>query len=515
MGCGRPRSPADIIICNGAEPKSLDPVVVTGQADMRVVGTLFEGLTRLNPITATPEPGLAQRWDISEDGTVYTFYVRPEAVWSTGQAITAHDVVHSWRRLIDPATAADYASQLFFVKNARELHMGRQRNLEALGVRALDDRTVRVELISPVAFFLDLCALRSLAVVPIHTIRTHGFGWVRADPLPVNGPYQLEFWRVQDRVRVRKNPRYWDARSVRNETVDFLPIENANTALNLYERRQADIILDKTLIPTELSDALRVRSDCHPFDFLGTVMVRFNTTRPPFNDARVRRALTMAIDKQRLVDKIVRGGERPAGSFTPPGVARYQPPGGLAHDPEQARRWLAEAGYPSGRGFPTFSYLFNSSRLNEQIGVELQEMWARELGLHVELRQTEFKVWLTSQRALDYDTCRGSWVGDYNDANTFLDVFLSDNNNNRTGWKNPHYDQLIRTANGLLDSTRRAELFHQAETILVKDELPLAPLYFYKGMNMFRPDELDGIHENILDEHPVWAIARRRGRGTV
>ena len=506
-GCFQRHEPADFVVINGPDPESLDPAIITSQADGRIVSALFDGLTRFNAVTAHAEPALAKRWEISGDGTVYTFHLRDGLKWSTGGRITAHDVVYSWRRAINPDTASDYAGMLFYVKNAEAINSGKLTDLSRLGVRAIDDKTVRVELIAPTPFFLELCAFWALAVVPEKAITQHGDQWCLRQPLPVSGSHTLEFWHVRDRVRLRKNTHYWDADNTRNNVVDFLPVEAAATAINLYEAGQADIIWDKSLVPTELLDALSQRPDYHKFDYLGSYFVRFNTTKKPLDDPRVRKAMALAIDKAGLVAKYTKGGERLANHFVPPGTGNYSSPEGPTHDPVLAKRLLAEAGFPEGKGFPTdFEYLFNSNDRNKNIAVELQRMWHETLGIQVKLRQAENKVYLAAQSALDYHVTRSSWIGDYNDPNTFLDMFMTQNGNNRTGWSSDEYDRLIRLANATTDPAKRNELFRSAETILIADELPIFPLYFYVGINIYHPDRIGGIHPNILDIHPISAI---------
>ncbi len=506
-GCFQRHEPADFVVINGPDPESLDPAIITSQADGRIVSALFEGLTRFNAVTAQAEPALAKRWDISGDGTVYTFHLRDGLQWSTGEPITAHDVVYSWRRAVDPATASDYAGMLFYVKNAEAINAGKITDLSQLGVRAIGDKTVRVELVAHTPFFLELCAFWTLAVVPEKAITRHGDQWCLQLPLPVSGSHTLEFWHVRDRVRLRKNRLYWDAENTRNNIVDLLPVESPATAINLFETGQADVIWDKSLVPTELLDALSKRSYFHKFDYLGSYFVRFNVTKKPLDDPRVRKAMALAIDKARVVEKYTKGGERPAEHFVPPGTGNYTSPTGLAHDPGLAKQLLAEAGYPDGKGFPTnFEYLFNSSPLNKNIAVELQRMWRETLGIQVKLRQAENKVYLAAQSALDYHVTRSSWIGDYNDPNTFLDMFMTQNGNNRTGWSNADYDRLIRLANATSDLAKRNKLFRQAETILITDELPILPLFFYVGINIYHPNRIGGIHPNILDIHPISAI---------
>jgi oligopeptide transport system substrate-binding protein len=512
-GCIRREPPADITILNGAEPQSLDPAIIVGQADMRVVQGLFEGLLRLDPKTSRPMPGLAERWEVSPDGKIYTFHLRTNLVWSTGEPIRADDVVYSWIRALSPATASEYAGQLFYLKNAEEFNAGKIKDPSPVGVHALDPLTVRVELNHPTAFFPDLCAFPTLYVVPRQTIEKNGDRWLMARPLPCSGPYELVYWRLNDKIRLKKNPRYWDAANTRSDIIDILPVGSANVALNLYEHGEADIVWDAALIPSELLDVLLKRPDFHTFNCLGAYFVRFNVTRKPFDDPRVRQALALAVDKKRIVEKITKGGEQIASHLVPNGTANYTPPEGLGYDPALAAKLLAEAGYPGGRGFPRFTYLFNASagggsKIHEKIAVELQQMWRDELGINMDLRQTEWTAYLSAQSQLDYDLSRSSWIGDYDDANTFLGMFTSNDGNNRTGWKNPRYDELIREANDEPDLQAREKLFQQAETLLVHDEPPIIPLYFYVGINYFDTNKIQGIYPNILDNHPLQYICK-------
>src|SRR5437867_4910149 len=482
-GCTHSQPGADLVIINGAEPESLDPAVLTGEADGRVALELFAGLTRYNPADATPIPDLAERWDLSADGRVYTFHLRANAVWSTGEPITARDFVYSWLRVLDPASAAEYAGQLFYLKNGEAYNAGRVKDPSQVGVTALDHHTLRVELSHPTAFFLDLCTYVTLRSVPRQAIEKNGDRWLMTHPVPCSGPYELAAWRVNDRIRLRKNPRYWDAANTKSEIVDLLPCTSANTALNLYETGMADIVWDKTLVPVELLDVLLKRPDFHSFSYLGTYFIRFNVTRKPFDDPRVRKALALVIDKRRIVDKITRGGERVGSSQTPPGIPGYESPAGLGYEPDRARKLLAEAGFAGGKGFRSFDYLCDTtSRLHARIAGELQERWRRERGVHMEIRKLEWKTYLRAQGELDYDLCRSSWIGDYNDPNTFLDMFMSNNGNNRTGWSNARYDEQVRDANEQVDRENRAQLLQQAEILLVREEAPIVTPYYYAGL---------------------------------
>jgi oligopeptide transport system substrate-binding protein len=512
-GCARHEPAADVTIVNGAEPESLDPAIVTGIPEWRITKALFEGLVRLDAHTARPVPGLAERWDISPDGRVYTFHLRTNAVWSTGEPITTADVVWSWKRTLNPATASDYAGQLFYIKGAEACYNGTLKDPAELGIRALDEHTLKVELNEPAAFFLDLCSVPAMAVVPRQVIEKYGDRWLHARPLPVSGAFQLGAWRLNDRVRLLRNPRYWDAEHTASEIIDVLPVGSATTALNLYETGAADIVWDKDLVPVELLDALVKRPDFHSFDFLATYFMRFNVTRPPFNDSRVRRAFALATNKPRMVKKFFVTSEKPALHLVPDFTANYRPPAEIGFDPEQARRLLAEAGFPGGKNFPRVEYAYPAAagaagNMHGKIAVELQQMWREELGIQVELRQIERKIFYSAQSRLDFDLSGGSWVADYNDPNTFLDLFTSTSANSRTGWKNARYDNLIHRANLQTDLGQRAELFRQAETLLVNEEAPIVPLYFFAGFNYFDPKKIQGIYQNGLDEHPLQCIQR-------
>ncbi len=514
-GCHRD-PPADLVLHNGREPETIDPQLLTGQADGRIGGSFFEGLTRFDPVTAAAIPGLAERWEISPDGRVYTFQIRTNGAWSTGEPITAGDVVWSWQRAVDPKTAADYASQFFYVKNGEAIYTGVEKDRTRLGVAAVGARGLRVELNQPTPFFPELLASRVFMVVPRSTIEKYGDQWIRAKPLPCSGPFTLEFWRVNDRIRLRRNPHYWDAANVRSELIDVLAGDSAHTALNLYLAGDVDFILDKDMFPSELGESLRQRADFHRYDYLGVYFIRINCARKPFDDPRVRRALALTVDRARIVGRITRMGERPIDHLVPSGTGGYMPPAGLGHDVAAARRLMTDAGFPEGRGFPRFEYTFNAeSKIHEQIAVELQAMFREQLGIGMDLRPLEWKTYLADMSGQNYDLIRGSWIGDYNDPNTFLDLFLSNGGNNRTGWKDPEYDRLMGTANGTADPAARFGMLQRAEARLVRDGVPVIPLYSYVGFYALDTNRVAGVYANLLDEHPFGPMKRIRAPGTI
>ena len=505
-GCSRALDRADLVFLNGAEPESIDPAVITGQPDGRVANALMEGLTAFDA-TGTAQPGVAERWDLSADGRIYTFHLRRDARWSNGETVTARDFIASWQRTLTPEVAAEYAYQLYYVRGARDFNEGRLKDFSAVGLRAIDDFTLEVALDNPTPFFLDLCAFVTLLPVHIPTIERcekAGLNWTKPENFIGNGPFTLKEWRIFDRIRLVKSETYWNRANIGMKSIDILPSGRPMTAFNFYSTGLADLMADKGLVPTPLMNELKHRPDFHAAPFLGNYFIRFNCKRKPFDDQRVRLAFSLVIDKQLIVDKITRAGEIPATSLVPPGTAGYEPPPGLSRDPDRARQLLAAAGFPGGQGFPIVYYLFKGdSDLDRDIAVELQGMFSRELGITIQLQQQEWKVYLASLSSLDYDLCRSTWVGDYADPNTFMDMFVTDGGNNRTGWSNAVYDHAIEIAARELVPEKRFEIFRGAEKILISDEAPICPLYYYVGIQFYDATRLGGVEPNLLDEHPL------------
>ena len=544
VSCSQRSKRADLTVVIGAEPESLDPALVTGQVDQNVVSELFEGLTRFNR-AGLSEPGIAASWEISPNHCVYTFHLRPDARWSNGTSITAHDVVASWKRVLMPATGSANSYQLFVIQGAEEfskstdaanncvapvlasssiltytqplravascssLASATLKTASKIGLEVLDERTLRVTLAHRTPYFLDLCALPVFSIVPTQLIEQVGDNWIKPKHIVTSGPYALMDWRINDKIRLRRNFFYWDHDHVALETIDLLPITQANVAYNFYASGEADIIFGK-LFPPALVEELKKRSDFHSACFLGTDFLRFNCVEKPFCDVRVRRAFSLCVDQKLLTQKIARAGEVPAQSFIPSGIPGYTPPSVTHYNPEKARQLLATAGYPGGKNFPLVNYLYNEGQLTEGVAVELQAAWKKELGVTVLLARQEWKVYLASLNARDYQIGRSSWVGDYPDPNTFLDIFTSTSGNNRTGWKSLAYDQLIQQASTTVDVQKRFHLFQQAEEMLVHDQAVIVPLFFYAGDQIYDSKCWGGIEENILDKHPLWEIYRKK-----
>ena len=501
--CGRVRDRADLVFINGAEPESFDPAVVTDQVGMRISTALFEGLCRIDE-SGTPGPGIAEKWEVSPDKKHYTFHLRPNALWSNGDPVTAHDFVRSWQRVLDPSFGADYASQLYVITNAAAYHTGQLTDFTQVGVSAPDALTLSVTLQNPTPYFIDLCAFATLAPVHLPSIEKHGGAWLKPHNIVCNGSYLLDAWKLDDHLRLRKNPRYWDAANVAMKTIEVLPISEPNTAINYFLTGEADLIMDKGMVPTSLTATLKSKPWFHTGPFLGSYFTRFNVNAAPFDNPKVRQAFTLAIDRKRITEKITQLGEIPAWSLTPPGAGTqsYVPPPGLTFDPVKARALLAEAGYPNGKGLPRIEYLYFPKTVETNIAVELQSMWKEHLGVPVQIVKQEWKIYLASMKGLQYQMCRSSWVGDYNDPNTFLEMFLSASGNNRTGWKNPEYDRLLNHAATLADPIQRNATLAQAEQLLISTDTVILPIYYYVGVQFYHPDRLTGLRPNLIDDHP-------------
>jgi len=500
--CGGDTQRADLVFIQSAEPESIDPALISDQVSMRISTSLFEGLCRTN-VDGRAEPGMAERWEAAPDGRSYTFHLRAGVRWSNGDPVTAQDFVDSWKRTLTPATAADYASQLYVIRNARAFNEGGLTDFGQVGVRALDPRTLHVELENPTPYFIDLCAFVTLAPVHMATVERHGSAWFKPDRIVTNGPYRLREWKIDDRILLEANPDYWDAANVRMKTVEVRPSSDPNTALNYFHTGLCDLLMDKGMVPPTLTQKLKTKPYFHTGPFLGTWFIRLNVTKPPFHDIRVRRAFGLAIDKRRITEKITNLGEPIAHGLVPAGAGQNYP--GLetqAQNIQEARRLLAEAGYPGGKGFPTVEYLHIPLAVERNIAVELQAMWQDALGVNISLSKQEQKTWLTSMRELTYQMTRSSWVGDYNDPNTFLEMFLTGSGNNRTGWTSASYDALIREAATEPDPAKHTEILLKAERLLVLEEAPILPVYHYVGVQFYHAERLGGVKANLIDDHP-------------
>ncbi len=490
---------------NGVEPEGLDPHIVTGVAENKIVSALFEGLVSKHPETLEAVPGVAETWEISEDATVYTFNLRDDAAWSNGDPVTAEDFVWSWQRLLTPALGANYNYNLFAVENAERYANGEISDFSQVGVKALDEHTLQVQLRSPTPYFLQM--LDHYSTFPVHRPTIEQFGtisdrlstWAREGNIVTNGAFTLTEWQINSHIRVEKNPGYWNADQVQLNAIVYYPTENLVTEDRMYRDGQlhytGDIVLDKIPVyQAEIPEQVQINP------WLGTYFYMFNTTRAPFDDVRVRKALAMAVDRELLVETVMQGIVDPAYALVPPDTLGYFPPKTFSYDPDGARALLAEAGYPEGDGFPAFDVLYNTQESHRRLAVALQQMWARELNIPAQLMNQEWKVYLENQDNMNYEVSRRGWIGDYVDPNTFLDMYVTDGGNNNTGFSNPRYDEIIlEQAPATLDRDERYALYKEAENILM-EAMPILPIYTYSTKHLIRPS-VKGMPANIMDYH--------------
>jgi len=488
----------------GAEPATLDPHLATGVTEHYVLLSLLEGLTTVHPKTLAIEPGAAKSWDISDDGLTYTFHLDPEARWSNGDPVTAGDFMFSYERILTPTLGAPYAYMLYSIENAEAFNKGEIDDFAQVGLKAPGDRTLVIRLESPTPYFLSLPT--HFTWWPVHppTILAHGSmtdrvsKWTRPDNFVGNGPFALRSWRLGHTLTVDKNPHYRDAAAVALNQIHFLPID-----IEAEERAfRADQLHITSTVPIPRIDWYRAN---HPevlhFDaYLGVYYYLVNTREPPLDDPGVRRALAYAINREELVEHVLKGGQLPAYHFTPPDTGGYTAEARLPYDPERARQLLAEAGYPGGEGFPKVELLYNASESHRTVAVAIQQMWKEELGIEIELHNQEWKAYLNSRTEGDYDIARAAWIGDYADPNTFLNLGVSDSGNNHSGWGDPQFDRLIAEAARTQDPAERFQRFQQAESILI-EEMPFIPIYFYVRSTL-KDEAVRGWHPNILDYHP-------------
>jgi oligopeptide transport system substrate-binding protein len=488
---------------NGTEPQGLDPHVVTGVPENHLIRALFEGLAVKNPYTLEPEPGVAESWDFSADGRVITFHIRQDARWSNGDEMTAEDYVWSWQRALNPAMGNLYAYMLFPVKNAEAFFKGDITDPGELGVKALDPYTLQVTLTEPTPYFLQLMDHYSTFAVHRATIEKFGKAtdrftkWTRVENIVGNGAFTLKEWKLNRRIIMEKSDTYWDADTVKLNGVVFYPTENIVSEERMFRVNQLHytqtVPLEKTPAYMAMENTPYVQAP-----YLGTYFYLVNTGRPPVDDPRVRRALSMAVDRETLVSTVLQNSYFPAYAITPPGTLGYQPPKLFGFDVEKARALLAEAGYPNGEGWPGLEITYNTSENHRKIAVAVQQMWKEGLNIEITIANQEWKVYLDSVSEMHFQIARRGWIGDYVDPNNFLDMYLSGGGNNNTGFADERYDDMIQgQAPQAKTKEERFAIFHKAETLLM-EQMPIIPIYTYTSKHLIH-HSVKGMPSNLMD----------------
>ena len=511
VGCGKSISPVDSALDkqilhfgNGTEPQGLDPHIVTGVPEHHLLISMCEGLTISNPKGGDNLPGVAKSWSISPDGKTYTFFLNENAKWSNGDPVIAEDFVWSWMRILTPSLGSQYPDMLYYLKGAADYHQGITNDFSTVGVKAIDKYLLQVELKNPTPFFIKL--LSHYSTYPVHKETVLAYGsiddrngqWTRPGNFVCNGPMNLKSWELNKQITVEKNPLYWDAKKVRLNEIRFYPVSNESTEDRMFRAGQLHVTnvvpLEKCPVYIEKKNPnLRIEP------YMGTYFYRVNTKHPILKDKRIRLALAYAINREQIVKKVSKCGQHAAYSFTPPGSAGYEPQTNIPYDPELARSLLAEAGYANGDNFPILEILFNTQEGHRKIALAIQQMWQENLGISIQLVNQDWKVYLAREMTGDFQISRAGWIGDYEDPNTFLDLLRLNRGNNKTGWENIEYDQLLELANSTNDQVLRYEYLNQAEKLLIS-EMPIIPIYTYVRQYQISSD-VKGWHPNIIDTH--------------
>jgi oligopeptide transport system substrate-binding protein len=485
------------------DPAELDPHVVSGLAEAKVITALFDPLVQLDPQTLQPAPALADKWTVSADGITYTFHLRADAKWSNGEAITAHDCIAAWKRAMTPSLAADYAGLFHVIRGAEAFVRGTVTDFAQVGLAAPDPHTLVVTLARPAPYFLQLLSLPVFRPVLVSNIARQGDAyrrggrWTRPENIVTSGPFTLKEWSPSRRLIVEKWSGYWDAARVRLQAIHFLPVDSEDAEERAF--RSGQLHVTEHVPPSKVAAYRRDQPELLRIDpYLDTYFFRFNVRRTPLQDSRVRRALSLAIDRVALTQKLLTGGQQPAATLVPPGLPGYTPPNRPVFDLAEARRLLAEAGFPGGRGLPQLEILHINSASRRMVCEAIQEMWRRDLGLDVRLLNQEPKVMFAARRAGDYQIILSDWIGDYLDPTTFLDLWRNGSQNNHTGWSEPAYDELLRRAAESHDPTLRADALKAAEIMLL-EAAPIAPIYYHTHVYLLQAS-VKGWHPNALDQ---------------
>lgn len=487
---------------NGAEPDSLDPHKAQGAWEMNIIGDMFMGLMT-EDAAGNPIPGAAESYRASADGLTYTFRLR-DHVWSDGAAVTAHDFVFAFRRVLDPKTAAQYASILYPVRNAERVNAGKLP-VDQVGIRALDDRTLVISFEFQVPYIAELLTHIAAYAVPRHVVERHGEAWLRPENIATNGPYILAEWIPNDHIRLRKNPYFYDAKNVRIENVVYYPTQDYGAALKRFRAGEFDLTNN---VPSQEIDWLRsnLPSVLRISPFILSQYVQFNLLRKPFDDVRVRTALSLGIDREIIASRVMRAGERPAYAYIPPHLPRY--PGKaqvpfrgmpMAQRVAKAKALLKAAGFGPGNAL-SFEYSFQNQTDARLVAVALQAMW-KDIGVETRLAPAESQVHYNSMRRQNYTVAWSGWIADYRDAKNYLFIWQTSGGDMNVGkYSNPNFDSLVARSDSERDPVIRARMLQDAEQMLL-DDAALAPVYFGVSRALVSPQVKGWIGNDVNVNH--------------
>lgn len=491
--------PLDLAVQIGSDPETIDPALSTAIDASNIIMHAFETLMTFDENNNIVS-GQAESYDVSDDGLTYTFHLRDGLKWSDGSDFTAEDFVYSWKRMADPATAAPYAADMLsVVKGYDEAAAG---NVDALAVSAPDAKTFVVELSGPCTYFDKIVTHASMAPVKKDVVEAKGDQWsLTPDTYISNGPLKMVEWVPGSHITFAKNENYWNADRVTLNTLKFVLMEDQNAAYSAYRTGEVQMIRD---VPTEEIPNLRDSAEFHLEPRMATSYTIFNTQKEPFNNAKVRRALSLAIDRDYIANTLMMGTALPASNFVGPGISDdkedssfeavsrtnnggdYFSVDNYAADLEKAKALLTEAGYPNGEGFPAIEYMTNDAGYNKAVAEYLQSAWS-ELGIRMDIKIVEWSTFTPTRRAGDFQICRGGWVYDYDDPSNMLNLFSTESGNNDGKYSNAEVDKLLTEARTTADRTEHFEKLHKAEKIMMEDAA-VSPLVYSSDYYLQKPE---------------------------
>jgi len=529
-GCGSKTSAnsngkvAQVITFNlGAEPKTIDPALSQAIDSGDVIGNAFEGLMRLDS-KDKPIPGMADSYKMTKDGLTYTFHIRKGAVWSDGKPVVAGDFEYAWKRALKPSTASVYAYQMFYLKNGQgynesELAADKKTagvkaaTAEDVGVKAKDDSTLVVTLENPTSYFLSLLAFQTYMPVRKDVADKNTAWATKPSTYITNGAFKMKEWKPKDVLTFVKNDKYWDAKNIKLDTLNYKMLEDQTAALSAFKAGQMDVIQTppQSEIPALVKDgSCKITPNYGTYYYIANLTPKAIKINPEaakaIQNPKVRKALSLAINRKDIVDNVSKGGQTPATSFVPKGSIEpngkdfaskvYYPAVG---DVAKAKALLAEAGYPGGKGFPKMTFLYNTGAGHQNIAAAVQDMWKTNLGIDIELKNQEWKVFIQTRNDKNYILARDGWLGDYTDPMTFLDLLTTSSGNNNSGYSNPAYDAKILAAKKELNPVKRMKILHEAEDIIMNADVVI-PIYGYTNTMVQKPNIM-GVRTSALGQH--------------
>jgi oligopeptide transport system substrate-binding protein len=509
--CRRPamveRATADgiLLVGNGPEPEGLDPAFTTSTSALQIQQALFEGLVVPHPEDLSAQPGVAERWEVSADGTEWTFHLREEARWSNGAPVTAADFVAGWRRMLEPAAGAPNASLFYPIAGAEAFNKGETADFATVGIRAVSPRRLEVRLQFPAPYFAGLLAHPAFSPIPEEHVRSlgdpldRGNPWTRPAHFVGNGPFVLAEWKPHQYLEVQKSPTYWDSGTVGLEGIRFFPIDDLGAEERAFQAGQLHVT--EALPPGRLKSWTREGPSMLRIDpYLGTYYILINHRHPPLDQVAVRRALSAVIPREAITGQLLGAGQLPATAFTPPGIAGYKPP--QMELDENSARGVSLAG-------TELRYLFNSSESHRLIAEALAARWSESLGVEMVLENVEARTYFDRRSKADFQLARAVWIGDYVDPMTFLALWRTGGGGSDwSGWSDPAYDAMLDAAERAGTAAERHERLRAAEERLLEAQV-MIPLYHYVTVYLLRP-EVTGWHPTPLDWHPWKYVGLRK-----